>query len=606
MNATERDMTSAGNNNEKATFVSDFDQLEEKKEQRPFFFQAGQGKVLDNFIVKKILYWKEINQFQEKTRLLDGLEFIDEIFEELEISSLIPDRMLQRIPSSGGVLVVMNQPFGLLEHFLIGQAIGRIRRDIAFAGNALIDRHPQFRDLTIVNELSEPTALHESITSALKSGMVVVYAPSGDLARQRPGLIKDRSWPSGLATVIQNSGALTLPVFIHGKLAFSTMLLTAFSKSFRQLLPLRELFKKKNTNISLTIGNSIPAQSISAMKKSVAIKLLQKHLIKIGQNKKGLFKTEKSVVHPVSRGLLKADIHKGELLGKTEDGKKIFLCDYLSSSSLMREIGRLRELTFRKMQEGTGTRIDLDHYDTHYKHLVLWDEEQLELVGAYRLGLCQKKAGFDGDHLYTKSLFHFSESFQEILPNAVEVGRSFVQEKYWNSLALDYLWQGIGAFLANRPYIQYLFGPVSISPLYSQSAQELIIYYYRKWYSIKEYQAKSEHPFVFSPAREIELANIFQSSNAKEDFKTLKQQMKMQGLSVPTLYKQYIDLCEAGGAGFLDFGIDEDFGGCVDGFILVNIDTIKEKKRNRYILANLPAEKEWRGFTNGQSVEMTA
>jgi putative hemolysin len=148
---------------------------------------------------------------------------------------------------------------------------------------------------------------------------------------------------------------------------------------------------------------------------------------------------------------------------------------YEAAPALMREIGRLRELTFRKVGEGTGRKIDLDEFDQYYQHIVLWDESQLEVVGAYRIAagdVIYRRLGISG--FYTSTLFRFSEEFEKYLPQSLELGRSFVQPNYWNSQALDYLWHGIGAYMAARPQYNYLFGPVSVSNSYSAEARELL------------------------------------------------------------------------------------------------------------------------------------
>ncbi len=287
--------------------------------------------------------------------------------------------------------------------------------------------------------------------------------------------------------------------------------------------------------------------------------------------------------------ILEAELLKAELLGKTTDGHSIFLADYAVSPMLMRETGRLREITFRTIGEGTGKEIDLDEFDSHYEHLILWNSTKKEIVGAYRIGnpsAIERKHGKAS--LYTSTLFRFSRELEEVLPRSLELGRSFIRQEYWNTLALDYLWHGIGAYLAKHPDIEFLLGPVSISGEYSREAIDWIVYYFTKWFGSTLFQV---YPLIpFSLSNQETLATIMTGKNSREDFMILKKKLRELGLQVPTLLKQYSELSDSGGVHFLSFGVDADFGNCVDGFILVEVSKIKESRKKRYIYSKIKEE----------------
>jgi hypothetical protein len=275
---------------------------------------------------------------------------------------------------------------------------------------------------------------------------------------------------------------------------------------------------------------------------------------------------------------------KSTNLGTTSDGKKIFLASYNNSPDVMKEIARLRELTFRKVGEGTGGKLDLDDFDKHYEHLVLWDDKELEIVGSYRLGrgdFILDRSGIMG--FYTATLFNYNDEIKELLPYSVELGRSFVQSKYWNTTALDYLWQGLGAYINSNSGIRYLFGGVSLSNSYSEEAKNLIVYFYRKWFSSPVIYSNAKSKFEISRKADQELKLIFNSDDYVSELRILKNRLKLLGYSIPTLYKQYSDLCEPGGVVFLDFGVDKDFQNCIDALILVDISMIKQSKKERYL-----------------------
>ena len=249
----------------------------------------------------------------------------------------------------------------------------------------------------------------------------------------------------------------------------------------------------------------------------------------------------------------------------------------------MREVGRLREVSFRCVGEGTGEKQDIDRYDAHYRHLILWDEEDLEIVGAYRLAEAWRMSNSEDDQLYSSTLFNYSPAMQQFFEQGIELGRSFVQPRYWGKRSLDYLWYGIGAYLKRHPEVRYMFGPVSLSNSYPQHAKDLLVYFYTLYFPDQDKLGRSFTPYSIKPEAEKAISILFTGEDYKEDFKTLKQQMDFVNCAVPTLYKQYADVCEEGGVRFLDFGVDADFNFCVDGLVLVDMDYLKEKKRNRYL-----------------------
>lgn len=163
----------------------------------------------------------------------------------------------------------------------------------------------------------------------------------------------------------------------------------------------------------------------------------------------------------------------------------------------MREIGRLRELSFRQVQEGTENALDIDRYDHYYRHLILWDEEELEIIGSYRIGEAGrifKKFGIEG--LYTSTLFNFDDAFIPYLESGIEMGRSFIQLRYQGKRSLDYLWFGIGAYLHQHPEIQYMFGPVSMSNSLPEDAKKTIAGFFPRFSTITQYGSNQDCHFI--------------------------------------------------------------------------------------------------------------
>jgi hypothetical protein len=270
-------------------------------------------------------------------------------------------------------------------------------------------------------------------------------------------------------------------------------------------------------------------------------------------------------------------------LGETKDGKKIFLYEFKDDCPVMTEIARLRELTFRSVEEGTGLSLDLDKFDTYYRHIVLWDDSDLEIVGSYRIGEGKniiENQGIDG--FYTQTLFDLSTHFSAYLPESIELGRSFVQPRYWGQNSLDYLWYGIGAYLRERPEIKYMFGPVSLSNSYPQAAKELIIAFYQQQFGNDLPHVAARMPFQISEEVQAFATAEFHNDYST-NFKNLNSELRKQGVKVPTLYKQYVELCVDNGCHFMGFNIDPDFNNCIDSLVMIETAKIAPKKKQRYI-----------------------
>ena len=274
--------------------------------------------------------------------------------------------------------------------------------------------------------------------------------------------MRDGSWHRGFLRMATAAKAPVLPIFMDARNSAFFYALSAIYKPLSTLFLVSEMFKQAHKRINVKIGDMIPFEHYEQLDLTLEnkVKLFKKHLYNIARNKAPLLRTQKAIAHPENRAELKTAIKQCEHLGTTADGKTIVLYRCEESSPIMREIGRLREVAFRTVGEGTGRRRDVDNYDRDYLHLILWDEDALEIVGAYRFAESQKimdSKGIEG--LYTSTLFDYQQGMLPHFAKGLELGRSFVQPKYWGKRSLDYLWVGIGAFIAKNPQYQYLYGP---------------------------------------------------------------------------------------------------------------------------------------------------
>lgn len=541
------------------------------------------------YILKKLLHETEVNELLEKKGDLSGFEFVEEVVKYFGVSYKVSNNDKLNIPASGKAIIIANHPLGALDALCLILLVREVRSDIKVVANELLMHFPQLHSWLIPVDAMSGKSRKESMKSiyqALKEEKILIMFPSGEVSRVRPTGVRDGKWQKGFLSFARRSNAPILPVFIKAKNSGLFYTVSMINKMLAALLLPNEMFRQRGKTIEYKIGEIIPAKSIQSLQitsdKQIAT-LIQKHLYRVGKGKRGILKTERSVAHPEERKALINELKGAQTLGHTSDGKIIYLFEHFPNSAIIREIGRLREFTFRKVEEGTGEQRDIDKYDKYYKHLILWDENDMEIVGAYRIGVADEiyeKYGKDG--FYSHTLFEFLEGFDEYLKNSIEMGRSFVQPKYWGSRALDYLWQGIGAYLHANPKTKYLFGPVSLSNAYPKDSKNMIIHFYKHYFSPPIKLVQAREPFVINKDEFNEVHKLCAHNNYKDDFRCLKSKLPL-GTSVPTLYKQYAELCDEGGIYFAGFNIDYEFGDCVDSLIVVHVDKIKKSKKDRYI-----------------------
>ncbi len=540
-------------------------------------------------LLRLLFHEKETNRFLEEHKGLAGLDFIEKVLEYFDLDYTVSRNDLENIPPTGRVVIVANHPLGALDALSLIRMVGSVRKDVKVVANDMLAALQPLKELMLtvdnINGATKKSSV-KKILDCLNRDEALILFPAGEVSRLRPNGVRDGKWKHGFLQFAKRTAAPVLPVHIDARNSAWFYSISMLSKPLSALFLMQEIFRQRANIIGFRVGELIPIRYLeqNGLKNKTLAKMLRKHLYRLAGKKEGLFQTEKGIAHPESRQALKQELRAGELLGETSDGKQIILVDWLPESSVIREIGRLRELSFRMVGEGTGERRDLDIYDQYYKQLVLWDNEALEIVGAYRLGEGNHildKIGKDG--FYSATLFRFNQPFHAYLENSLELGRSFVQPRYWGSRALDYLWQGLGAYLRHHPEIRYLFGPASISANYPTAARDMLVYFYGTYFRHPQGLVTANNPCQLSEQTLEELKDIFQGNCYDSDIKELKSRLSMQNMSIPTLYKHYSDLCEEGGVKFLDFGIDPDFSGCTDGFLLIDISRIKEAKRKRYI-----------------------
>ncbi len=562
--------------------------LEERLLQRfPRLFQ-GRSRHLARPLLRGVARWSRfdaIDAFLRDNGHLRDFDFLDAALDFLRLRYEVDEAQLASIPARGRLLIVANHPSGALDALALLHAVGRVRHDVRIVANEVLGLLAPLQSLLLPVRVFGGRADSGSlraIEDALRQDQCVIVFPAGEVSRLGPRGVRDGRWKRGFAGFARRTGAPVLPVHIRARNSALFYGASALYRPAATALLAREMFARRERPLRLHIG---PAMTIAPDEVAAhAAKRVRRAVYALGRGKGAVARGPEPIAAPVDAARLREAIAATELLGATGDGKQIRLARLdadapLLLEALLPELGRLRELTFRQVGEGTGRSRDLDEYDAHYQHIVVWDEAAGRIAGAYRIARGASvlaRAGLRG--LYTASLFRYADDAIPRLAQGLELGRSFVHPDYWGSRSLDYLWQGIGAYLQRHPGVRYLFGAVSISAALPLPAREQIVAYYQRYYGCDDPLASSLRPFAYFAA-----PPCFGELDAETAFDVLKSNLAALGTGVPMLYRQYTELCEPGGARFLAFGVDPAFSDSIDGLIEVDLQRLHERKRRRYL-----------------------
>ncbi|UHQ21160.1 lysophospholipid acyltransferase family protein [Lysobacter sp. KIS68-7] len=529
-------------------------------------------------LLRTLAKWSRLDQvdaFLRNHSSLRGLAFVRAALDYLQADYHVAPTDLARIPARGGLVIVANHPSGALDALALLDAVGRVRKDVRIVANdVLMELEPLAELLLPVRVFGgrSPSESVRAIEEAVRAGQCVILFPAGEVSRFGPGGVRDGRWRRGFLRFARACDAPVLPVRIFARnSALFYGASTVFKPAGTALLA-REMFERRKRRIALRVGEPMQLQAAADAQEVRRVRTALYAL-------KPTPGAPRPLAAPVDPALVERAIAGMECLGETADGKKICTGRLPIDSPVLRELGRLRERTFRAVGEGTGRAVDLDVHDGWYEHIVLWDAPERRIVGAYRVARGARVLAEHGLRgLYTASLFDYPDAMLPRIAEGLELGRSFVVPEAWGSRSIDWLWQGIGAYLRRHPRVRYLFGAVSISAALPVAAREQIVAFYTRFHGGPDAEVISRRPFAYRAA-----APEFADIDADTAFRVLKDNLDGLGATVPMLYKQYTELCEPGGARFLAFGVDPDFGDSVDGLIEVDIQRMAPRKRRRYL-----------------------
>ena len=456
--------------------------------------------------IERTLSLKKLNSiYQGITEKKDAKKFIDQALTALKVSYDITGLEARSIPCEGPLVVVANHPFGGLEGLILASILLEVRPDTKLMANYLLARIPQLRTIMFPvdpferkeSTLRNLKPLRDSI-AWLKAGHVLVVFPAGTvsyLSLQEHRVI-DPKWYDSIAKIVRKSGADVLPVFFTGANSTLFQIVGLLHANLKTALLPRELLNKRNKKIIVRIGRPIPVRRLNTFtgdEKLMTYLRMRTYTLKYRCQevpaKKGgimLFK-KRSAVEPYAvlpnpkTEVVAEEVDRLPSVQKllTNGEFTVLHAQAHQIPNLLSEIGRLREITFRTIGEGTGKPLDLDRFDLYYTHLVVWNNAKKHVVGAYRLGRVNSILNrFGKDGLYTSTLFEYNDSLLQHICNGIELGRSFVRNEYQKLYTpLLLLWKGIARFVAFNPYYSTLFGPVSISNNYSAISKQFMVCY---------------------------------------------------------------------------------------------------------------------------------
>lgn len=508
------------------------------------------------------------------------------------------------VPKTGPLVIVANHPFGILDPCLLAQYIGKHRRDLKIMTNSLLGVMPEVRDHGIlVNPFGGQEAMRENLAGMkaalkhLKDGGALLIFPSGEVAAYKPGKgIEEAPWTSHVGSLVRRTQAAVLPVFFPGSNSTLFQAAGVIHPRLRTSLLLREFCRQQGAEVEMIVGSAIPFGKLRKFDDDDALtRYLRLHTLVLEERHRIAQEAEENATPEQSVALQRAASQKERIVREVDalrargkclvgqGGLSVFSAHSHEIPDTLQEIGRLREVTFRQVGEGTGQDIDLDRFDRYYEHLFLWDDAKQCIAGAYRLGradIILREYGPKG--LYTNTLFHFEKPFLANLETAVEMGRSFITKDYQRNLSsLPLLWKGIAHWISRHPGYKKLFGPVSISKDYDKLSRKFIVEFLQE-NCLHENLAsfvKPRNPFRYLRGRKLMREFISAELQDVDDCSALISSLETDGKGIPILLKHYLRL----NGTILSFNVDKEFSSVIDGLILVDLTETDPKLLAKYM-----------------------
>ncbi len=548
--------------------------------------------------VENALGLRGFNEFyQESARLFRAhpqhpqvFAWFDSVAHALKLQEEVALPPEFEFPQQGPLIIVANHPFGVIDPVMLARWAAQFRPDLKVMTNSLMLAMKELEGHVIpVDPFGGEAASKRNLAPMkeairlLRGGGALIIFPAGEVASYKPGRgLDEPKWSNHLGSLVRRTQATVLPVYFPGSNSALFHAAGLIHPRLRTSLLLREFCNRANTVVPMCVGQPIPYSRLKKFEddeqltRYLRVRTFVLHQRGKETGSKLTVEGENITLTPptaIQQEHMVEEIDRLRARGGRLVGQGM-LSVYQAYSheipALLPEIGRLREITFRDVGEGSGNDIDLDKYDRYYEHLILWDEEKEQVAGAYRLGRADvilREYGPKG--LYTNTLFRFEKPFLANLEAAVEMGRSFIIKAYQRNMSsLPLLWKGIGHWIARNPRYKKLFGPVSISKDYSSLSRRMIVEFLQdnRMHPHLASFVKARNPFRYLRTRKMMREFISADLQNVDDCSALISSLETDGKGIPTLLKHYLRL----NATLLSFNVDKDFSSVVDGLIMVD------------------------------------
>ena len=551
------------------------------------------------WIILRILRISAINKIYDNNKDKSDLDFLNGILDDCKIKFEIPEEDLKRIPKEGPFITISNHPLGGIDGVLLLKLVTEKRTDYKIVANFLLHRVAPLKPYVMpVNPFETRKDAKSSIAGIksallhLRDGKPLGIFPAGEVSTHKDGKLNvDKPWEEGAIKLIKKANVPVIPIYFHAKNSRLFYFLSKFSDTLRTAKLPSELIQQRGRVIKVRIGKPISVKDQDAFKtlpdfyKFIRRKTymlanpFEKSNRLISPPKIKIKKVAKKISPQRSLGLFRAEV---DALRETNSrllqskNYEVFFASAKDIPNIIHEIGRLREITFRAIGEGTNKETDLDKFDNYYHHLLLWDAVAEKLVGAYRMGLGKeiyKKYGIKG--FYVQSLFRIEPELHQMMDNTIEMGRAFIIDEYQQKpMPLFLLWKGIVHVTLRYPQYKYLMGGVSISNQFSDFSKSLMIEFMKSHYYdpyIAQYiRPKKEYKVKL---KDGDKDFVFDASKADmQKFDKIIDEIEPGILRIPVLIKKYVKQ----NARLVAFNVDPKFNNAIDGLMYIKVADIPE------------------------------
>jgi putative hemolysin len=554
------------------------------------------------WLLMKVLKISTLNKIYDRNKHLHDLEFLNAILDEFQIKFEIPEEDLKRLPKEGAYITISNHPLGGIDGILLLKLMLEREPNFKIIANFLLHRIDPMKPYimpvnpfeTHKNAKSSVVGIKETLRH-LSDGKPLGMFPAGEVSTYKDGkLVVDKVWEEGAIKVIRKAQVPVVPIYFHAKNSRFFYLLSKLNPTLRTAKLPSELLTQKNRVIKVRIGKpiSIAEQNEHATIEDYSEFLRKKtYMLANSFEKESNFlsapnlnhlkipKSPQKIATPANHDKIIAEVaslRKGDSRLTHSKNYEVFFTEAHKIPSILHEIGRLREVTFREIGEGTNNSLDLDKYDTYYHHMFLWDDEAQQIAGAYRMGLGSEifsKHGIDG--FYLQELFRFEPELHGMMSKSIEMGRAFITKEYQlKPMPLFLLWKGIVHTTLRHPEHKFLIGGVSISNQFTDFSKSLMIEFMKSHY-YDPYIAQYIHPKKEYRVKLKDADKDFIFDEAEADlikFDKIIDEIEPGTLRLPVLIKKYIKQ----NARVVAFNVDPLFNNAIDGLMYIRIADLPE------------------------------